>query len=328
VGVSGNSSPLTRDICRGGFEIDAGCSEDRRVRTIAGWRCGRADAVSLERILREGSDHVDELVGRVAFVTGSAGGIGLGIARACADAGMKVVVSDIDEATLELAAAELRGTGAEVMAFPLDTTDREGWARAVREVPSAMGPVQLLVNNAGVSTLGTRVEDIDPEMWDRVIAINLTGVYNGVHHFLGGMREAGGGHIVNTSSMAGLLPVPMLLPYCSTKAALVGFSEALRYELKPSGIGVSVLCPGQVRSRLWRTSRVVRGLPDIDVPPTDGTAGSADADMGPDEVGRRVLEAVLADDLYVMTHADGREMLTKRHERLLRAFDRAEAFAL
>ena len=271
---------------------------------------------------------MDELFGKVAFITGAAGGIGLGIARACADAGMKVVVADIDEATLEHAAAELRGTGAEVLAFPLDTTDREGWARAVREVPEAMGPVQLLVNNAGVSTLGTPVTEIDPEMWDRVIAINLTGAYNGVHYFLGGMHDAGGGHIVNTSSMAGLLPMPLLLPYCSTKAALVGFSEALRYELKPSGIGVSVLCPGQVRSRLWRTSRAVRGLPDIDVPPTDGTAGSANADMGPDEVGRRVLEAVLANDLYVMTHTDAREALTKRHQRLLRAFDRAEAFAL
>jgi NAD(P)-dependent dehydrogenase (short-subunit alcohol dehydrogenase family) len=270
---------------------------------------------------------VDELLGKVAFVTGSAGGIGLGIARACAAAGMKVVVSDIDEATLEDAAAELRGIGAEVMAIPLDTTDREGWARAARQVSEVMGPVQLLVNNAGVSTLGTRVEDISPEMWDRVIAINLTGVYNGVHHFLGGMRDAGSGHIVNTSSMAGLLPLATLLPYCATKAAVVAFSESLRYELKPTGIGVSVLCPGQVRSRLWRTSRAVRGLPDIDVPPTDGTAESAIADMLPDEVGLRVLEAVRADDLYVMTHTDAREALTKRHRRLLQAFDRAEAFA-
>jgi len=174
---------------------------------------------------------MDELPGKVALVTGSAGGIGLGIARACAGAGMKVVLSDIDEAALEQAAAELEETGADVMAVPLDVTDRDGWARAARDVPAAMGPVQLLVNNAGVSTNGMLFEEIGPELWDRVVSINLTSVYNGVHYFLEGMLAAGGGHIVSTSSMGGLAGFPGLSPYSATKFAVVGLSESLRAEL-------------------------------------------------------------------------------------------------
>jgi NAD(P)-dependent dehydrogenase (short-subunit alcohol dehydrogenase family) len=270
---------------------------------------------------------VKELSGKVAFVTGSAGGIGLGIARACADAGMKVVLSDIDESTLEEAAAELRSLGADVLAVPLNVTDREGWARAADRVRSAMGPVQLLVNNAGTSTSGMQFDEIGPEVWDQVIAINLTGVYNGVQTFLDDMRAAGSGHIVNTSSMAGLWGPPLLAPYCASKYAVVGLSESLRAELAEWDIGVSVLCPGGVRTRIWRTSRVVRGLPDVETPPDDVSGQSARSAMLPDEVGRRVIDGVQADELYILTHPEFRSMVVERHERLLRGFDRAEAFS-
>jgi NAD(P)-dependent dehydrogenase (short-subunit alcohol dehydrogenase family) len=270
---------------------------------------------------------MDELPGKVAFVTGSAGGIGLGIARACTQAGMKVALADIDERTLERSTAELEDAGADVMAVSLDVTDRSGWVRAVQGVSAAMGPVQLLVNNAGVSTLGMRLDEVSPELWDQVIMINLTGVYNGLHYFLEGMRSAGGGHVVNTSSMGGLIGFPSLAPYSASKAAVIGLSEALRGELAEWGIGVSVLCPGSVRSRLWRTSRVVRGLPDIDTPPAHLRSGSADPNgMDPDEVGRRVIDAVVTNELYVMTHPEFRDTLAEHYERLLHAFDRAQAF--
>jgi len=269
---------------------------------------------------------MEQLAGKVAFITGSAGGIGLGIARACAAAGMKVVLSDIDELALGQSAAELKEQGAEVMAVPLDVTDREAWAAAAQRIPEAMGPVRLLVNNAGVSTLGVAFDEVGPALWDRVVAINLTGVYNGVHYFLPGMRAAGGGHIVNTSSMGGLIGSPLLAPYSATKAAVVGLSEALRAELAGAGIGVSVLCPGGVCTRLWRTSRAVRGLPDVDTPPDDLSGQSARAAMGPDEVGRRVLDAVLADEPYVITHPEFRDALVERHRRLMGAFDQATAF--
>jgi NAD(P)-dependent dehydrogenase (short-subunit alcohol dehydrogenase family) len=271
---------------------------------------------------------VDQLAGKVAFITGSAGGIGLGIARACADAGMKIALSDIDERTLEQSVVELAQSGADVMGVPLDVTDRTGWARAASEVPGAMGPVQLLVNNAGVSTFGMGFDEITPELWDRVIAINLAGVYNGVHYFLAGMQGAGGGHIVNSSSMAGLGGVPKAGPYSATKFAIVGLSESLRAELAESGIGVSVLCPGSVRTRLWRTSRAVRGLPDIETPPPGLlTGGSADPEgLDPHEVGRRVIDAVVADELYIMTHPEFRAFVAERHGALLRGFERAAAF--
>ena len=269
---------------------------------------------------------MDDLAGKVAFITGSAGGIGLGIARACAAAGMKVVISDIDEPELERSAAELMATGAEVMSVRLDVTSRDDWASAADEVPAAVGPVQLLVNNAGVSTSGMRFDEIDPGLWDRVINTNLTGVYNGVHYFLGAMRDAGDGHIVNTSSVGGLLGLPQLAPYCAAKFAVVGLSEALRAELAGTGVGVSVLCPGSVRSRLWRTSRAVRGLPDTDIPPSDISGESARAGMRPDEVGRRVLEAVAANEFYIITHPELRGAVIERHDHLLRGFDRAEVF--
>jgi NAD(P)-dependent dehydrogenase (short-subunit alcohol dehydrogenase family) len=270
---------------------------------------------------------MDALPGKVAFITGSAGGIGLGIARACAGAGMKVVLSDIDERTLERSAADLKKVGAEVMAVPLDVTNRDDWARAARDVPAAMGPVQFLVNNAGVSTNGMAFDEISPQLWDRVVAINLTGVFNGMHYFLDGMVAAGGGHIVNTSSIGGLLGVPRLSPYCATKFAVVGLSESLRAELAEYGIGVSVLCPAGVRSRLWRTSRAVRGLPDTDVPPDDISGQSASAQMLPDEVGLRVLDAVIADEPYILTHPEMRPGVAARHERLMRGFDRAAVFS-
>jgi NAD(P)-dependent dehydrogenase (short-subunit alcohol dehydrogenase family) len=275
-------------------------------------------------------ERVKELSGKVAFLTGSAGGIGLGIARACAEAGMKIVLSDIDGPVLEQSAADLaKDTGAEVMTVPLDVTDRDGWARAAREVPAALGPVQFLVNNAGVSTLGLRFDEVGPELWDRVISINLTGVYNGVHYFLEGMRAAGGGHIVNTSSMGGLMGVPALAPYSASKFAVVGLSEVLRADLAGWGIGVSVLCPGGVRSRLWRTSRAVRGLPDTDIPPSDASGQSAGpGGMDPYEVGRRVLDAVAANELYIITHSEFREYVTQRHELMMHGFDRAQAFAV
>jgi len=271
---------------------------------------------------------VDELAGKVAFITGSGGGIGLGIAKACANAGMKVALSDVDESALERAAAELGAVTAEVMTIPLDVTDRAGWEQAAERVPTELGPVRLLVNNAGVSTLGMPFDEVGPALWDRVIEINLTGVYNGVHHFLDGMRAAGGGHIVNTSSMGGLLGGAMLSPYSATKFAIVGLSEALHAELSEEGIGVSVLCPGGVRSRLWRTSRAVRGLPDVDVPPADMSGQSATAAMSADEVGRRVLDAVVADELYIITHPEFRKAVTERHERLLGGFDRAAAIVM
>lgn len=269
-----------------------------------------------------------DLKDKVAFVTGAAGGIGLGMARAFAEAGMKVAITDIDAKTLNEAAADLEQSGATVLALPLDVVDLAGWKTAAETVEARLGPVQVLCNNAGVSTLGMRFDAISPDVWNKVVAINLNGVFNGVHTFLNAMRAAGGGHIVNTASIGGLLGAPNLSPYVATKFAVVGLSESLRAELAADGVGVSVLCPGGVRSRLWRTSRPIRGLPDIETPPDDISGQSAlPTGMDPYEVGLRVVDAVLKDEFYIFTHAEFKAPVAGRCQQLLAAFDRAAAFS-
>jgi NAD(P)-dependent dehydrogenase (short-subunit alcohol dehydrogenase family) len=272
---------------------------------------------------------IGELERKVAFVTGAAGGIGLGMARAFVDAGMKVALADIDGALLDEVVADLEQSGGRVLAVPLDVADRSAWLEAARMVEGKLGSVQLLCNNAGVSTLGMPFDTVEPLVWDKVVAINLTGVYNGVHTFLGGMRAAGGGHIVNTSSIGGMLASADLSPYVATKFAVVGLSEALRKELASAGIGVSVLCPGAVRSRLWRTSRPIRGLPDVETPPDDlsGQSGRASG-MDPYEVGLRVVDGVRSNQPYIFTHAKYKVPFADRFQAILAGVDRAASFAL
>jgi NAD(P)-dependent dehydrogenase (short-subunit alcohol dehydrogenase family) len=274
-----------------------------------------------------GKSMIGDLKDKVAFVTGAAGGIGLGMARAFAEAGMKVAIADIDAKVLDEAGAELEQAGATVLTVPLDVADLASWQSAAEKVERKLGPVQLLCNNAGVSTLGMKFDTISPELWGKVVDINLNGVFNGVHTFLDGMRAAGGGHIVNTSSMGGMLGVANLSPYVATKFAVVGLSESLRAELAGDGIGVSVLCPGGVRSRLWRTSRPLRGLPDTDVPPDDASGQSArSTGMDPYEVGLRVVHAVRQNQLYIFTHAEFRAPIAGRCEKLMAGFDGTEEY--
>ena len=274
-----------------------------------------------------GNKVIGELKNKVAFVTGAAGGIGLGMARAFADAGMKVAIADIDAKTLEEAGVELEQAGATVFTVPLDVADLSNWKTAAVAVERKLGPVQILCNNAGVSTLGMKFDTISPELWCKVVDINLNGVFNGVHTFLEGMRSVGGGHIVNTSSMGGMFGVANLSPYVATKFAVVGLSEALRAELAADAIGVSVLCPGSVRSRLWRTSRPIRGLPDIDVPPDDISGQSAlPTAMDPYEVGLRVVNGVRQNQLYIFTHAEFRAPIAGRSDRLMEGFDCTDAY--
>jgi 2-hydroxycyclohexanecarboxyl-CoA dehydrogenase len=273
---------------------------------------------------------LEDLTDEVAFITGAASGIGLGMAQACAQAGMKIAMVDADAAALERAAADIAESHATVLALPLDVTDEPRWAAVADKAEAELGPVRTLCNNAGVSALGLKVEALEPSLWNKIVDINLGGVFNGVHCFARRMRGAGGGHIVNTASMAGLAAAggSGIGVYAATKFAVVGLSEALRAELAPDGIGVSVLCPGAVRTHLWRTSRRIRDLPDTDVPPPEAMFGSASPNgLDPFRLGLRILDAVRANEFYVITHPEFRSGLVARHEELMAAFDRAEAAA-
>ncbi|MGN6454227.1 MAG: SDR family NAD(P)-dependent oxidoreductase, partial [Steroidobacteraceae bacterium] len=190
--------------------------------------------------------------GKVAFITGGASGIGLGIAGAFIDAGMRVVLADLRQDHIDQALAEFTGRGQarSVHAIRLDVTDRAAKAAAADETERVFGKVHVLVNNAGVGITGP-FAGITYADWDFGLAVNLGGVINGLQTFLPRIRAHGeGGHVVNTASLAALVPMPAaFVTYVAAKAAVVAISETIRGELAAEGIGVSVLWPGPVKTK-------------------------------------------------------------------------------
>jgi NADP-dependent 3-hydroxy acid dehydrogenase YdfG len=180
----------------------------------------------------------------VVAVTGGARGIGLATARAFAASGARVAIGDIDA---DLAAAEAAAIGG--FAAPLDVRDRGSFADFLARAAEDLGPVDVLVNNAGVAPRGTFV-GLDPAVHDLVVDINLRGVLNGMRLALPGMVERGRGHIVNVASLAGRVPIGTGAVYAATKHAVVGVSEVVRAELHATGVRVTVVLPGFVRTEL------------------------------------------------------------------------------
>lgn len=259
---------------------------------------------------------MQDIAGRAAFISGGASGIGLAIGRALAAAGAKVTLADIDQAELDRVVPTVPGA----FGVRLDVRDRVGWGAAKAAAEAANGPTHIAVNNAGIGPCQNPFADMDPEDFDRVIAINLTGVFNGISAFAADMRARGCGHIVNTASMAGLMANMNLGGYTAAKFAVVGISEVLRKELEPHGVGVSVLCPGLIQTRLGETSLALGNKP------RERTVQSASAaGLEADFVGERVVAAILSNDLYILTHGEYRPIIAKRGEVLLEAFDRTPA---
>lgn len=267
------------------------------------------------------------VAGRTAFITGGANGIGLGIARAFAGVGVRIALADLDAAALDAARAELSKV-TQVETVVLDVRDRDAYARAADQVEAALGPVSLLFNNAGVAG-GAAPAKMSYALWDWGVGINLGGVINGVQTFLPRMAERGeGGHIVNTASGAGLVALGSGVLYHTTKFAVVGMSEALWSELKPNGIGVSVLCPGPVDTDIMANTRKTQ--PDSGRTLTPEQRAQADEraartkrflerGVPPDAVGHMVLNAVLADQLYIYTDRIMLEPIQMRTKALLDA---------
>src|SRR5262245_6034014 len=196
-----------------------------------------------------------DLTGKTAFVTGGASGIGLALGRAFAEAGMKVMLADIETEALTRAVKSLQGLGPDVRGVICDVADPESVARAAEASYKAFGNVHVVCNNAG-GAAGSGIDDISLDNWRWVLDVNLMGVLHGVHTFLPHIRAHGeGGHIVNTASMAGMISRLGFSPYAASKFAVVTMSEGLAMQLKPLGIGVSVLCPGFVRNRIAESGR-------------------------------------------------------------------------
>lgn len=268
--------------------------------------------------------------GRTAFITGGASGIGLGIAQAFVTAGMKVVLADLRQDHIDEALGSFsnRGERDRVHAIRLDVTDRAAMTAAAEEVEHVFGKLHVLVNNAGVGIQGP-FQGITYADWDFGLAVNLGGVVNGIQTFLPRIRAHGeGGHIVNTASLAALVPMPaQFVIYQTAKAAVLTLSECIRNELARESIGVSVLCPGPVRTNIHEIARnrpAQFGVGDAfrSIESSGGTRVPFPSMLEPTEVGALVLEAVRNDDLYIITHGEWRPMAEARHTALIAAMPR------
>ena len=269
-----------------------------------------------------------DLAAKTAFITGGASGIGLGMARAFAGAGANLVLADIEEAALARARAEFDERNVALMTVRCDVSDRASVAAAAAEAIERFGRIHILCNNAGVGAGGVMGE-IPAADWDWVLGVNLMGVIHGIDALVPHMREHGeGGHVVNTASMAGMIGMAGMGPYCAAKFAVVALSEGLAQELQGSDIGVSVLCPGWVNTAIIESGRNrPAGAParpvDLDDPRRQMVRDLVENGLSIDTVGERVLEAILDNELYVFTHPDMRQATAERFQRILAAFDKA-----
>jgi NAD(P)-dependent dehydrogenase (short-subunit alcohol dehydrogenase family) len=277
-----------------------------------------------------------KLAGKTAFVTGGASGIGLALGRAFAEAGMKIMLADIEAEPLAVAVTQLRHLNPDVHGITCDVADPADVQRAARASFDTFGTVHIVCNNAGVAAPGG-IDDISLDNWRWVLDVNLMGVVHGIHAFLPHIRAHGeGGHFVNTASMAGMNSGLGFNPYSASKFAVVNISEGLAARLKPLGIGVTVLCPGFVRTRINESgrNRPARYGP-AQVPDPASPAGIMRAriieltqsGLDPADVATQVVSAIKDEELYVFTHPGSRwrAELEARFDAILAAMDRTAA---
>jgi NAD(P)-dependent dehydrogenase (short-subunit alcohol dehydrogenase family) len=270
--------------------------------------------------------------GKTAFITGGASGIGLGMAKAFTAAGMNCVLADLRDDHIDQARAwfDEAGLKAQVHLLKLDVTDRAAYAAAADDAERVFGKVHVLCNNAGIG-ISSEVSKASYEDWDWGVDVNLNGVFNGVHIMLPRIRAHGeGGHIVNTASMGGVLQFSRSGVYVTTKFAVVGLSEALRFELMDEPIGVSAFCPGGVRTNIreWEKTRPPRFATEASAaapPPPPRGFNFSDETMAvlnqmswqPEAVGEMVLNGIKSDALYIFTSPEFRPSIVERFEAML-----------
>jgi NAD(P)-dependent dehydrogenase (short-subunit alcohol dehydrogenase family) len=274
---------------------------------------------------------MEEVSGRTAFVTGGASGMGLGMARAFAAAGMKVVITDLRQSAIDEAMKGFANSNLDVHAIQFDVTDRGAWAKAADEAEARFGKIHLLALNAGVGITGP-MQSATFKDWDFNIGVNIYGIVNGLVTVLPRMLAHGeGGHVVATSSTGGFSAVGGAGLYCTAKYATAGMIESLATDLRGTKIGASVFFPGPVQTSLGQTTDAVRPADLRNEAPPPPLTGGAERDkrpspcfdpsvfMTPEEVGERVLRGIRRGDLFIMTHPEFREGLIARNEALLRA---------
>ena len=271
-----------------------------------------------------------EVAGKVAFITGGDSGIGLGIARAFTDAGMKVVITYRTKKHLDDAMKALQGAGDRVHAIDLDVTDRAAMQRAAEETEKVFGKVHVVVNNAGVGIFGG-LSKATYDDWDWGMGVNVNGVFNGVHTFLPRIQAHGeGGQVIATSSVAGIIAHGGTGVYSTSKFAVVGMMEALRNELAETNVGVSVFCPGLVNSNIGDSSRNrPNTLADSAFKPDPKMMArmreqmksmrGPPPGMDPLEAGQRVLRGMQNNELYILTTPELESEIQARGEAIVAA---------
>lgn len=265
--------------------------------------------------------------GKTAFVTGGASGIGLGIAKVMVERGARVVIADLRPDHIEDALAEFAGGGRSnaVSALELDVTNREKYRAAASRMQDEFGGIDILVNNAGVGLEGPILQATYAD-YDFGFGVNVGGVINGFVEFLPQMVAHGrGGHIVSTASLAAEVVMPSQMAiYAASKAAVCHFCESVKAELAEQDIGVSILLPGPVKSRIHETQQ------NRPAHLQEGSGYKASEEklsrrivgdnwMEPEEVGRLVAEGVLSDQTYIVTHGYYKEGMRARAEAVLAA---------
>ncbi len=270
---------------------------------------------------------MQDLKGKVAFITGGASGIGLAMAEAFGREGMSVMLADIEASALETAVAGLRDKQVRAESVICDVTSRDAVRAAALETIAKFGKVHLVCNNAGVAS-GGPLGTVVAKDWDWVVDVNLLGVVYGTEVFAPLIESHGeGGHFVNTASMAGMVSPSGMEPYCATKFAVVAMSEGWAGQLAPKNIGVSILCPGFVKTRIHESRR---NRPETYGADQSAAAAAADAPFSPvlsgipvEPVANRVVEGVKDNDLYIFTHPEFKAVTQARFDRILAAFDKS-----
>ena len=269
-----------------------------------------------------------ELQGKVAVITGGASGIGRAVAEAAAEAGMKVVLADIEESALKETDAAMAASGADVLSVVTDVSVGSSVEELRDKALARFGAVHLVHNNAGVA-VGGPLWTVSEADWTWVLGVNLWGVIHGIRAFVPVLLDQGEGHVVNTASLAGLTSPGMLGPYNVTKHSVVTMSETLYRDLDAIGsrVGVSVLCPGFVQTRIAESDRnrpdwapaadlpPEVALPDVDL---QGVVHNlVAAGIKSTVVAEKVLDAVRNNRFYIITHDDTQAMVETRMRDIL-----------
>jgi len=274
---------------------------------------------------------VEDFKGRAAVITGGAGGIGFATAREFARRGARIMLSDIDQAALDEAVANLRTDGVDAHGVLCDVRKFDDVEQLADEAFRVFGDVHVVFNNAGIAYAGP-IAQTSHDDWRFVIDVDLWGPIHGVEAFLPRLIAQGGqSHIVFTSSFAGLIPNVGLGPYCVAKYGVVALAETLAREVRPNGIGVSVLCPMIVETNLLANTERVRsddyGPPHSEAETVQQLASAPDDDsvLDVEDVARLTADAVLANRLYVLPHRASRDSIQRRFGRIDRTFDEQAA---